>query len=105
VHPVAAGNHPGAWRWPGADPLAFSRIEGYLEVGRLAERAKLDAVFLADVPGLHADLTDYPVVNGLEPTLILTAIAVVTERIGLVATASTTLTSRSTWPGGYARST
>jgi len=90
VHPVAAGNHPGAWRWPAADPLSFSRIEGYLEWGRIAERGKLDAVFLADVPGLHADLTDYPIVNGLEPTVILAAVAVVTERIGLVATASTT---------------
>ncbi|QFZ24337.1 LLM class flavin-dependent oxidoreductase [Saccharothrix syringae] len=90
VHPVGAGNHPGAWRWPGADPVAFARIEGYLEVARVAERGKLDAIFLADVPGLHADLTDYPIVNGLEPTLILTAMAVVTERIGLVGTASTT---------------
>lgn len=90
VHPVAAGHHPGAWRWPGADPVAFSRIEGYLEVARTAERGLLDAIFLADVPGLHSDLTDYPVVNGLEPTLILTAMAVVTERIGLVGTASTT---------------
>ncbi|MFF4969750.1 NtaA/DmoA family FMN-dependent monooxygenase [Streptomyces sp. NPDC001037] len=90
VHPVAAGHHPGAWRWPGADPVAFSRIEGYLDVARTAERGLLDAVFLADVPGLHADLTDYPIVNGLEPTLILTAMAVVTERIGLVGTASTT---------------
>ncbi|AKJ08813.1 nitrilotriacetate monooxygenase [Streptomyces incarnatus] len=90
VHPVAAGHHPGAWRWPGADPVAFSRIEGYLDVARTAERGLLDAVFLADVPGLHADLTDYPIVNGLEPTLVLTAMAVVTERIGLVGTASTT---------------
>ena len=90
VHPVAAGNHPGAWRWPGVDPVAFARIEGYLEWARVAERGTLDAIFLADVPGLHADITDYPVVNGLEPTLIMTAIATVTEYIGLVATASTT---------------
>jgi FMN-dependent oxidoreductase (nitrilotriacetate monooxygenase family) len=90
VHPVGAGNHPGAWRWPGADPVSFARVEGYLEVARVAERGLLDAIFLADVPGLHADLTDYPIVNGLEPTLILSAMAVVTERVGLVGTASTT---------------
>ncbi|MGI8305830.1 NtaA/DmoA family FMN-dependent monooxygenase [Saccharopolyspora hattusasensis] len=90
VHPVAAGHHPGAWRWPGADPVAFARIEGYLEVAKVAERGKLDSIFLADVPGLHADIGDYPQVNGLEPTLILTAMAVVTQRIGLVGTASTT---------------
>ncbi|CAO5189536.1 N-acetyl-S-(2-succino)cysteine monooxygenase [Frankia sp. AiPs1] len=90
VHPVAAGHHPGAWRWPGADPLAFARIEGYLEVAKVAERGRLDSIFLADVPGLHADIDDYPLLNGLEPTLILTAMAVVTERIGLVGTASTT---------------
>ncbi|WP_261566743.1 NtaA/DmoA family FMN-dependent monooxygenase [Frankia gtarii] len=90
VHPVAAGHHPGAWRWPGADPRAFARIEGYLEVAKVAERGRLDSIFLADVPGLHADIDDYPLLNGLEPTLILTAMAVVTERIGLVGTASTT---------------
>lgn len=65
VHPVGAGNHPGAWRRPGADPLTVARIEGYLDVARAAERGKLDAIFLADVPGLHADLTDYPVLNGV----------------------------------------
>ncbi|HWE87996.1 MAG TPA: NtaA/DmoA family FMN-dependent monooxygenase [Pseudonocardiaceae bacterium] len=86
---MGAGNHPGAWRWPGADPLAVARIEGYLEVARVAERGTLDAIFLADVPGIHADITEYPILNGLEPTLILTAMAVVTERIGLIATAST----------------
>ncbi|EIV94901.1 NtaA/DmoA family FMN-dependent monooxygenase [Frankia sp. QA3] len=90
VHPVAAGHHPGAWRWPGSDPLAFARIEGYLEVAKIAERGRLDSIFLADVPGLHADIDDYPQLNGLEPTLILTAMATVTERIGLVGTASTT---------------
>ncbi|CAJ58912.1 Nitrilotriacetate monooxygenase [Frankia alni ACN14a] len=90
VHPVAAGHHPGAWRWPGSDPLAFARIEGYLEVAKLAERGRLDSIFLADVPGLHADIDNYPQLNGLEPTLILTAMATVTERIGLVGTASTT---------------
>jgi alkanesulfonate monooxygenase SsuD/methylene tetrahydromethanopterin reductase-like flavin-dependent oxidoreductase (luciferase family) len=42
-----------------------ARIEGYLDVARAAERGKLDAIFLADVPGLHADLTDYPVLNGV----------------------------------------
>ncbi len=90
VHPVAAGFHPGAWRWPGADPRAFARIEGYLEVAKVAERGRLDSIFLADVPGVHADIDDYPLLNGLEPTLILTAMAVVTERIGLVGSASTT---------------
>jgi hypothetical protein len=35
VHPVGAGNHPGARRRPGADPLTVARIEGYLDVARL----------------------------------------------------------------------
>ncbi|MGC0367606.1 FMN-dependent oxidoreductase (nitrilotriacetate monooxygenase family) [Rhodococcus sp. 27YEA15] len=90
VHPVGAGNHPGAWRWPGADPRAFAKLDGYLEVAKVSERGKLDAIFLADVPGLHAPLTDYPIVNGLEPTIILAAIAAVTDHIGLVASLSTT---------------
>ncbi|WP_218019837.1 NtaA/DmoA family FMN-dependent monooxygenase [Rhodococcoides yunnanense] len=89
VHPVGTGNHPGAWRWPGADPRAFAKLDGYLEAAKVAERGKLDAIFLADVPGLHAPITDYPIVNGLEPTIILSAIAAVTDRIGLVASIST----------------
>ncbi|MFD7862825.1 NtaA/DmoA family FMN-dependent monooxygenase [Streptomyces sp. NPDC057682] len=84
------GLHPAAWRWDAADPLSFLDIDAYVDAARTAERGLLDAVFLADSPGLVQDLAVGPPYNGLEPTLLLTAIARATERIGLIGTASTT---------------
>ena len=56
---------------------------------RKAEAAKLDAVFFADGPSL-ADNIRYASRFRLEPFTWLSAIAAVTERIGLIGTASTT---------------
>ncbi|HEY4456432.1 MAG TPA: NtaA/DmoA family FMN-dependent monooxygenase [Pseudonocardiaceae bacterium] len=84
------GAHPGAWRWPAADPLSFLHVDSYVELAKIAERGKLDAVFLADSPGLVQDITELPPYNGIEPTITLTAVARATERIGMVGTASTT---------------
>ncbi|GAA3191385.1 NtaA/DmoA family FMN-dependent monooxygenase [Dactylosporangium siamense] len=83
------GEHPGAWRWPGTDPLSFLHVDRYVEAAVVAERGTLDAVFLADSPGIVQDIHTLPPYNGLEPTLVLTAIARATERIGLIGTAST----------------
>lgn len=92
VHLVGAatGVHPGAWRWPAADPHTFTSIDRWIEAAQVAERGLLDAVFLSDVPGLWGDVTDHPQdAYYLEPTVILTAIARATTHIGLVGTAST----------------
>ncbi|WP_342709762.1 NtaA/DmoA family FMN-dependent monooxygenase [Bradyrhizobium sp. B124] len=85
-----AGGHSAAWRWPGTNPSAFFDIEHYVHAAKLAERGLLDAVFLADTPAIPSDITRQPPLNGLEPTLALAVIARETERIGLIATASTT---------------
>jgi len=69
------GLHPGAWRVPDADALSFQHIDTYVDAARTAERGLLDAVFLADSPGLVQDLAVGPPYNGIEPTLLLTAIA------------------------------
>ncbi|MCX5208594.1 NtaA/DmoA family FMN-dependent monooxygenase [Kitasatospora sp. NBC_00240] len=87
----AMGVHPAAWREPGSDPHGFAKVETWVEAARLAERGRMDAVFLSDTPGVFGDIDRSP--HGayyLEPTLILTAVAAATERIGLIATASTT---------------
>ncbi|MBB4424016.1 FMN-dependent oxidoreductase (nitrilotriacetate monooxygenase family) [Bradyrhizobium sp. CIR48] len=85
-----AGGHFAAWRWPGTNPSAFFDIEHYVRTAKIAERGLLDAVFLADTPAISSDITHQPPLNGLEPTLVLAVIARETERIGLIATASTT---------------
>jgi FMN-dependent oxidoreductase (nitrilotriacetate monooxygenase family) len=68
---------------PVSDPVAFN-----LELTRMAERAKLDFVFKPDYLMLHPAMAGNGFV-GLDPTLLLTAIARETEKIGLVTTVST----------------
>ena len=86
---MGVGHHEAAWRLPESDPFAASDVEHYAELARIAERGKLDSLFLADSPMLWNNIGRRPS-GTLEPTLLLAALAGVTERIGLIATASTT---------------
>ncbi|WP_243794317.1 LLM class flavin-dependent oxidoreductase [Saccharopolyspora gloriosae] len=83
------GHHEAAWRLPESDPFAATRLEHYVQLAQAAERGTFDSVFLADSPAVRADVGQRPAV-GLEPTLLLTALATATSRVGLIATASTT---------------
>ncbi|MDO9711447.1 NtaA/DmoA family FMN-dependent monooxygenase [Paracraurococcus lichenis] len=84
-----AGTYGSAWRWPGGAPGDFADPAFYIRTARLAERATFDAVFLADNPAL-SDRPEYRPFQSLEPTILLAAIAAATERIGLIATISST---------------
>jgi len=86
--------HTGGWRWPGAwadANFSFPRLKHLIQ--RL-EAAKFDAFFMAD----HLALLNMPIealrrshtVTSFDPLTLLPALAAVTERIGLIATASTT---------------
>ncbi|HEY6833542.1 MAG TPA: LLM class flavin-dependent oxidoreductase [Pseudolabrys sp.] len=86
--------HTGAWRYPGAYPDAnfnFGHLKQFIQT---LERAKFDAFFMAD----HLAVLNMPIealkrshtVTSFEPFTLLSALAAVTERIGLVATGSTT---------------
>ena len=86
---MGVGHHEAAWRLPESDPFAHVDVKHYQNLARIAERGKLDSVFLADGPVLWNDLGRRPA-GALEPTVLLTALAAVTEHIGLIATASTT---------------
>lgn len=82
------GSHTSGWRISGAD----SRAEAFELVARnvlTAERGKLDFVFFADSVYSGADREPEAVVR-LEPLTLLGSLSAVTERIGLVATVSTT---------------
>jgi FMN-dependent oxidoreductase (nitrilotriacetate monooxygenase family) len=85
------GHHEAAWRYKGSEPQRAFDIEYYQDLARRAEAAKFDAVFFADGPAL-ADNIRYAARFRLEPITWLAAIAAVTSRIGLIATASTTYT-------------
>ena len=82
------GHHNAAWRHPQSPVERLGDIRFYEEMAQLAERGKLDAVFLADG---HAavNLTDGPRWF-LEPVTMLTAMARATSRIGLICTVSST---------------
>ena len=86
--------HTGAWRYPGAFPDAnfnFSHIKRFIQK---LEHGKFDAFFMAD----HLAVLNMPInalkrshtVTSFEPFTLLSALAGATERIGLVATGSTT---------------
>ena len=90
------GYHAAGWRHPDADPGAASKFSHFKRVAQTAEAGKFDMVFLADGIGIRGK--DEPPGSlcrsaqnaELEPLTLLSALAAVTERIGLVATASTT---------------
>ncbi len=86
---MGVGHHEAAWRLPESDPFAQTDVAHFQRLARIAERGKLDSLFLADSPVLWNSIGRRPS-GTLEPTVLLTALAAVTEHIGLIATASTT---------------
>src|SRR5215469_5365055 len=89
-----ASIHTGAWRYPGAWPdMNFNLLHLKESIQKL-ERAKFDAFFMAD----HMAVLNMPMdalkrshtATSFEPFTLLSALSQVTERIGLVATGSTT---------------
>lgn len=86
--------HTGAWRYPGAYPDANFNFGHLKRFAQTLERGRFDAFFMAD----HLAVLNMPVealkrshtVTSFEPFTLLSALAGATERIGLVATASTT---------------
>jgi FMN-dependent oxidoreductase (nitrilotriacetate monooxygenase family) len=85
------GHHEASWRHPRSSPLALSDVRYYQDLAQRAEAALFDAIFLADQLALGDDV-DQAARIWLEPITALAAIAPVTSRIGLIATASTTYT-------------
>jgi alkanesulfonate monooxygenase len=88
------GHHVASWRHPQSQADAGINFEHYVEIAQMAERAKMDLVFLADNisvreahPQALARSAQY--IANMEPITLLSALAAVTTRIGLVATAST----------------
>jgi FMN-dependent oxidoreductase (nitrilotriacetate monooxygenase family) len=86
---MGVGHHEAAWRLNESDAFATTNVEHYKELARIAERGKLDSLFLADSPMLWGSIGRRPS-GTLEPTLLLAVLAGVTQHIGLIATASTT---------------
>ncbi|WP_437623111.1 LLM class flavin-dependent oxidoreductase [Sorangium sp. So ce1151] len=86
---MSVGHHEASWRLPQSDPFANTNVEHFKNLARIAERGRLDSLFLADSPVLWNNVGRRPA-GTLEPTVLLAALAGVTQHIGLIATASTT---------------
>src|SRR3982751_4981699 len=89
------GHHVASWRHPDAQADAGVNFRHYVQLAQTAERARFDLVFLADnvcMRRAHIEATSRSAqyIANFEPLTLLSALAPMTERIGLVATASTT---------------
>jgi FMN-dependent oxidoreductase (nitrilotriacetate monooxygenase family) len=86
--------HTGAWRYPGAFPDANFNFAHLKRFAQTLERGRFDAFFMADhlaVLNMSTQaLRRSHTATSFEPLTLLSALAAVTERIGLIATASTT---------------
>src|SRR5271154_4546608 len=89
-----ASIHTGAWRYPGAWPDMNFNLAHLKRAIQTLEQAKFDAFFMA----AHMAVLNMPMdalkrshpSTSFEPFTLLAALSQVTERIGLVATGSTT---------------
>lgn len=87
------GHHQASWRHPDAVADAGVNFAHYREVAQTAERACFDMIFLADnqavrggKPESRKRVAQY--IANFEPFTLLSALAAVTDRIGLTCTAS-----------------
>src|SRR5699024_9915672 len=94
VFMITGGYHYDSWRREGSRAEELGQLDLVVDMAKKAEAAKLDGIFFGDtvtagaVPGMD------PTVAGLyEPITTLSALAAVTDKIGLIGTMSTTFSS------------
>ncbi|MFD8543174.1 LLM class flavin-dependent oxidoreductase [Streptomyces sp. NPDC059649] len=84
-----AGHHDAAWRHPRTQPERVTDLRYFQQLAQTAERGRLDSIFFADGLALWGKVR-HNALGGFEPLTLLSALAAVTEHIGLIATVSTT---------------
>ncbi|MGU3497268.1 LLM class flavin-dependent oxidoreductase [Mycobacterium sp. C31M] len=85
---MGVGHHEAAWRHPRTNAQNLLDVRHFQTLARIAERGKLDSVFFADGLAVGPRIK-HNTQAVFEPITLLTAIATVTDRVGLIATAST----------------
>lgn len=88
LFPFGCGHHQAAWRQQNSSVERLGDIRFYEELAQLAERGKMDAVFLAD--GSSIDRIAEGPRWFFEPLTCLAAMARATSHIGLISTVSST---------------
>ena len=88
--------HHGQWTRPESRSVDYTDLDAWVELARLLERGKFDALFLADVVGTYSSYggsRDAAVEEGLQtpvndPSLLIPAMAAATENLGFAFTQS-----------------
>lgn len=93
----ATGSHLRGWRHPNAPARSAIDVGAFVEVVQELERGYFDALFLSETTGVmpgpdEVHQHDSMVNESLDPSLLLAAVAAATRDIGLITTASTSLT-------------
>jgi long-chain alkane monooxygenase len=91
-------NNYGLWRHPSNEKWRYRDARFWVELAKVCEAAKLDAIFQADLVGVAAGYggsTDVPIREGMhvpinDPVLVQAAMAASTTHLGLATTISTT---------------
>jgi FMN-dependent oxidoreductase (nitrilotriacetate monooxygenase family) len=88
------GHHVASWRHERAQADAGINFKHYVEIAQTAERGKFDMIFLADnvcvrEAKMEALSRSAQYIANFEPITLISALAGVTDRIGLTCTAST----------------
>ena len=88
------GHHVASWRHPQAQADAGVNFRHNVALAKTAERAKFDMIFFADnlairTASMAALSRSAQYIANFEPVTLVSALAAVTENIGLVCTAST----------------
>ncbi len=86
----------GTWRLPDAGQADFGSLDHWVDLARLLERGRFDVLFFADVTGLYGEyrgdhrkyLETGLQVPANDPVVLLSALAHVTEHLGLAVTSS-----------------
>ncbi|MEZ5811934.1 MAG: LLM class flavin-dependent oxidoreductase [Rhizobiaceae bacterium] len=91
---MAPGHHPASWRHPSAVADLGANFKEYVKLAKMAEDAKFDLLFLDDTVAVKDTSRDVGARLSrsafFEPFTLLSGLAAVTNRIGLVGTVSTT---------------
>lgn len=88
--------HHGQWRRPDANQVDFEDVSTWINLAKLLEAAKFDAIFFADVSGVYGDADadfDVYIREGLQipsndPLVLVGALATHTEHLGLAVTSN-----------------
>lgn len=97
-------NH-GLWRLPGNRRTEYNTLAYWTDLAKLLERGLFDSVFLADVLGTYttyqgsrrAAIRAGMQIPNLDPTVLVSAMAAVTENLGFAVTGATTYEPPFSW--------